>query len=383
MGETRDRESGLIRAALDDICRIAARITKSDIVCIVSAIDETHATICGAVGTNVVILDGTVVIPSLDRRPLIVCADLKKTSWFQDHALASLAPFAASLIVVMIQDEPSQPPYYLALFNPRPSYQKDTSILASLSELSRIARSLISRGYTDAHELSLESSERIPPDTLFDLDERSRSIIPNLPNLTLLDGGSLAGTRNIDPQSLETAGDPLLYFLNRSLIKRRLLKSRKSVVFVTLRTWRKTTKDTQIDALRSLKLERSPRAIHSIASEMALAIQELYSGILFTAVIPIPGGNSGHENSFSVLLAAEIARILSIPFSSVLVGRVKKGSSHPKESASLPPYKVQGSVTGQVLLVDDVASSGAHMEKAIIALKHAGAFPMAMAWIGS
>ena len=372
-----------MRVALDDICRMAARITKSDIVCIVSGISESRAAICGAVGTNVVILDGRVVVPTLDRRLLIVCSDLKMTDWFHDHALASIAPFASSLIVVLIENNPSMPTYYLALFNPRTSYQKDTAILATLSELSRIARSLLSQKRSVNQRTSVNSSEIAPPIASHGLEETSS---PTAYRATTLSSSVIKKEglfENVAHQSVEIIDDPLLLFLKRSLIKRRSLNTRKSTVFVTLRTWRKSAKDTQIDALKSLKLECSSLAIHSVASELVDAIVELYSGIPFSAVIPIPGGHSGREDSFSFLLAKEIARLLSLPFLSPLVGKVKRGSSHPKESASLPAYRVQGTVSGPVLLIDDVVSSGVHMEKAIVALKNAGASPLAIAWIGS
>jgi hypothetical protein len=383
MGASNTREHALVRAALDDICRMAARITKSDIVCIVSGIDETHAAICGAVGTNVEILDGKVVVPTLDRRLLIVCTDLRLTDWFHDHALASLAPFASSLIVVLIENNPSLPPYYLALFNPRTSCQKDTAILATLSELSRIALSLLSQIRSGTQRSSINSSEIVRPNASSGLEE---SLSPIAHRATILLSSAtkkVEKSENVGRQTSETIDDPLLLFLMRSLIKRRSLNTRKSTVFVTLRTWRKSAKDTQIDALKSLKLECSPRAIHGVAIELADAIVELYSGIPFSAVIPIPGGHSGREDSFSFLLAKEIARLLSLPFLSPLVGKVKKGSSHPRESTTLPAYKVQGTVSGPVLLIDDVVSSGVHMEKAIFALKNAGASPLAFAWIGS
>lgn len=373
MGET--SENGLVRAALDDICRMAARTTRSDIACIVTGIDDTHASVCGAVGTNVVFLDGTVLIPSLGRRPLLVWPELKNSGWFHEHALASIAPFASSLIIVLIDDKPTLQPCYLALFNPRASYLKDTSTLASLSELSRIASTLLSHGHAEFHAEALsEKANSLLSDVHSGLEENPHSLALNFDNLP--------SEINNSSRVKYSSEDPLMLFLNRSLIKRRLLSSRKGSAFVTLRTWRKTAKDTQIDALKSLKLERSPRAIHSVASEMVAAIEELYAGIQFSAVIPVPGGHSGHENSFSVLLAKEIAQLLSLPFASPLVGKLKKGSSHPKESATLPAYDVQEKVNGSVLLIDDVVTSGVHMEKAITALKKAGAFPLAIAWIG-
>jgi hypothetical protein len=62
--------------------------------------------------------------------------------------------------------------------------------------------------------------------------------------------------------------------------------------------------------------------------------------------------------------------------------RFVTGSSHPKEFRKLPPLTWQDAPPpGLVLLVDDVATSGWHLEEALTALRAAGHLALGLAWI--
>ena len=85
----------------------------------------------------------------------------------------------------------------------------------------------------------------------------------------------------------------------------------------------------------------------------------------------------------SVLLAEAIAEKLGAAFCNVIAADVvKKGASSPKKSAALPPFKFSGALLGPVLVVDDVATSGRHMELAQMALRVYGVPVLGMVWIG-
>ena len=59
-----------------------------------------------------------------------------------------------------------------------------------------------------------------------------------------------------------------------------------------------------------------------------------------------------------------------------------KGVSHPKEFQNLPPLRWRVRPTGPVLLIDDVATSGWHIEEALNLLRQQAAPVTAMAWLG-
>ena len=64
-------------------------------------------------------------------------------------------------------------------------------------------------------------------------------------------------------------------------------------------------------------------------------------------------------------------------------GRFVSGVSHPKEFSKLAPIELAEAPAGMVVLViDDVATSGWHMEEALNTLRDAGATAIGATWIG-
>ena len=197
------------------------------------------------------------------------------------------------------------------------------------------------------------------------------------------DSAGFQESRASDDTKPQVSQDPIATFLLKTLVPRRSLRSRKTAHYVALRSWKQSVKDTQIAALRSLKAQLQPTAVALIAEEIATAARELYGGMIFTCVVPVPCGSSGHPRCLSVLLAEHVAMLLGVPFRQVLTGAMSRGASHPRKNSALPQFQVHGEISGQVLVIDDVASTGTHIELAVRALRAKGASPLAIAWIGS
>lgn len=98
--------------------------------------------------------------------------------------------------------------------------------------------------------------------------------------------------------------------------------------------------------------------------------------VLSTAV-----GHSRRPDSFAVRLAEAVAKEISRPFVKIFADRFVSGGSHPKEFANLPALQLRAEVTSPILLVDDVATSGWHMEEALTKLRSLGAPAFGVAWI--
>ncbi len=114
---------------------------------------------------------------------------------------------------------------------------------------------------------------------------------------------------------------------------------------------------------------------------MVSATKRIY-GTSFDVVVPIPCGSSGIENCLSVETARVVAEKLGIGFENVLVpAPVKKGASHPSKSSTLQPYKLSKPISGRALIIDDVASSGKHIELAWNALSGNCSHCAAMVWV--
>ena len=175
--------------------------------------------------------------------------------------------------------------------------------------------------------------------------------------------------------------EPLSLFLFETLIRKRRLLARNGASYIALRQWRKPIKAHQIDALQAIKTDKSPAIVETIAEEIAQQIEKIY-GKLFTHVVPIPGGSSGREASLSAAVAEIVAKKLGITLKNILrQPAVNQGKSHPKKSVTLQPYTTTEELSGNILVLDDVASSGRHIELAMQAIKKHSNYCTAVVWV--
>ena len=340
--------------ALDDICKIAALNAGAMIAFIFEYGDKKSSVVRGGTGVNIRRLMGNALIPPLHQTefPFLIAPDLSGEVWFRNHPINKLFPFAKSLIAASIRCRGKHREINLVILNPSTASSNDLSTVATLTELTRVAA--------------------------FVLNEQSDSELVSEKHLAFASGLSESSS-----PLQQNANDPTTAFLLKSLIRKRSLKSRRSVTYVTLREWRKAVKDTQIAALTALKLNPSSQSVSQIATEIVEAKNNIYDRMHFSSVIPIPCGSSGHNRCLSVLLAQEIAIQLDVPYLEAIEAEPVVGSSHPRKSARLRPYKLKHPVSGNVLIVDDVASTGTHIEKAMELLRNNGVNPFAIVWIGS
>jgi hypothetical protein len=189
--------------------------------------------------------------------------------------------------------------------------------------------------------------------------------------------------RSIPSEFAETQSstEPTMRFLQETLLKKQRLLGRNGCAYLGLRQWRKPIKTYQIEALESLKMHSGSVDISGISAEMTKTIQSVY-GKVFQHVVPIPGGSSGRREGLAAAVAKRVAQNLGIKYSDVLHSNPTPiGSSHPKKSAVLKPYKVEGEMLGNVVIIDDVATSGRHLELATLALRPLTSFCAAVVWI--
>jgi hypoxanthine-guanine phosphoribosyltransferase len=170
------------------------------------------------------------------------------------------------------------------------------------------------------------------------------------------------------------------FLFNTLPIKHRLL-ARNGISYIGLSTWRQSLKEFQIAALKGQKEALSKSFLEAIAQEMASAISTHYGSGSIRNVVPVPCGSSGRNDCFSVRLAETLALHLGCRFANVLKSSAERGTSHPRKSARLSPFDMEGTLEGQTLVVDDVITSGKHMEMAVKVLRanHVNCF--AIGWI--
>jgi len=110
------------------------------------------------------------------------------------------------------------------------------------------------------------------------------------------------------------------------------------------------------------------------ASELAAAlIRRLRGEPAADAITCVPCGHSRRQDCFGKRLAQGVAELLGLPFVQVFADRFYTGVSHPKEYSKLPPLEQIADPVASMLLIDDLATSGWHVEEAQTALRKLGA----------
>ncbi|HRK24400.1 MAG TPA: PAS domain-containing protein [Beijerinckiaceae bacterium] len=175
--------------------------------------------------------------------------------------------------------------------------------------------------------------------------------------------------------------EPSLAFLDETLVHRRTIRARNGVHYLTLRSWRTSLRDWQIKALRALKANTPSDMPSMIAEEMRYEMSALIGAQAFRAVVPIPCGHSGEGPCLSLEIARALGAKLDIPVIQAFVTQPLRGKSHPKENLRRPPLALIRSFEGPLLLVDDVATSGSHLEEAVKLLRPQSGSVFAVAWI--
>lgn len=200
-------------------------------------------------------------------------------------------------------------------------------------------------------------------------------------------------TESSDPMGLAEPAEPyriseaehldvVTDFLLSTLIRRRSMRVRRDLVYFGVRSWRSPLKNYQISALRAVKRNPPPAFVQAVAAEVAAEAVRLVGRHAFHSVTSVPCGHSG-PNGFSVQLGVQIARNLQLPFIEAFAYKHIPGSSHPKANVSRPPMRLIAAPGGNTLLVDDVATSGAHIAEAGAILRKAGTHVTPLAWISS
>jgi len=183
------------------------------------------------------------------------------------------------------------------------------------------------------------------------------------------------------PIQMSSAAEPTQNFLMKTLVNRSTIRGRNGISYLTMRAWRKPIKEYQIIALRSLKPAESNCFVDAIVDEMSAVVEQFIGMSGFKTVVPVPCGSSGN-NCLSLRIAKALAAKHGLKMVEAFEPIIASGSSHPKKNVTRPPMKLVRPVTDAVLLVDDVATSGQHLEEATKLLRQHTNTVFSVAWIG-
>jgi len=145
-----------------------------------------------------------------------------------------------------------------------------------------------------------------------------------------------------------------------TLLVRRAIRARKTVNYLTLRSWHQPIRNYQTEAMRALKQYVPPSLPKVIAAKLVAEANCLIDIAAFKAIVSIPCSHSigGHcpsqEIARSIATQLKLSVALSLPFQSM------KSSLHPKENAGRPPFILQRTLSEPVVLAYHVSTSGSY-----------------------
>lgn len=175
---------------------------------------------------------------------------------------------------------------------------------------------------------------------------------------------------------------PVSRFLDETLVHAQRLHRRNETSYVGVRRWRSAIRKYQIAALRALKSDLPDAFVQSIAAELAGAVRAVYGTPDSCVVVPVPCGHSG-PGCLSHRLANALAKELGLSVLDVFEPVVVvKGSSHPRKNAARAKMRLARTVEKPVILVDDVATSGSHIDEAATLLRKSAPSVWPVVWIG-
>ena len=156
---------------------------------------------------------------------------------------------------------------------------------------------------------------------------------------------------------------------------------RNGIGWIAACAWRARAKTDDLTTLKRAKRELDPRLIRDAAELLSALVRQIHGDGAAAAATSVPCGHSRHSDRFGKQIAQAVADDLGLPFLQVFADRPCSGVSHPKEFAKLPPLEQIADPLSSMLLVDDLATSGWHVEELLTALRRLGASAPAFVWI--
>ncbi len=169
-------------------------------------------------------------------------------------------------------------------------------------------------------------------------------------------------------------------FLTETLILQRRWLKRKKVDYHAIYRWRKPLKEVQIKALRAIKTYGSENLVEKMASHLANAATSIYGVGTIELVTNVPCGHSG-DGCLISKVAPLVAKKLGVPYCKAFKTIDVNGSSHPKANVRRPSFKLLSKPKQATLVLDDVATSGDHIEEATTKLRQHSPAVFPLVWL--
>jgi hypothetical protein len=166
-----------------------------------------------------------------------------------------------------------------------------------------------------------------------------------------------------------------------SVVDRPAVFRRNGIGWTAACAWRAAAKADDLAALKRAKREIDQQLIKKAGSLVATLIRQLRGDLPSEAITCVPCGHSRRPDCFGKQLAQCVANVLGLPFVQIFADRFCAGVSHPKEFTKLPPLHQVADPPSSIIVVDDLAVSGWHVEESLLALRSLAVSASATVWI--
>jgi hypothetical protein len=190
-----------------------------------------------------------------------------------------------------------------------------------------------------------------------------------------------AGLAYFIPPAAPEAAAPAPHSPLGGLAYRPTLYRRNAVSWVSVRSWRADAKGADLARLKLCKAAVDQTVISAAASEIAALLRLLFGHFAGWIATSVACGHSRRPDCFGKRLGGAVAAELGLNFQEVFEDRFVDGVSHPKEFSKLPPLLYRDKPAEPVLVVDDIATSGWHIEEALGMIRALGLPAFGAVWI--
>jgi hypothetical protein len=166
-----------------------------------------------------------------------------------------------------------------------------------------------------------------------------------------------------------------------SLVYRPALFRRNEIRWISAYAWRSRTRARGLEALKRAKETLDQSVIANAGTSIATLIREMFGEKPVDSITCIPCGHSRRGDCFGKQLAQSVARMAELPFVQIFADRPCPGASHPKEFVNLPPLQQIADPPRSTIVIDDLATSGWHLEESMLSLRRLGVAASSVVWI--
>jgi hypothetical protein len=348
---------------LNDLAELGARTARAPrCVILKSEVATGIVTVVGRFGSTFEPSDSNNILSFVHSDTnFMTIPDIRRDERFAGLPILDYVPRINSLIIANISPQLNYSPRYrfiLFIFNSATELFENSEALSAVTHVVSVCRQCVSALNNEDAYLAESSATPLP------------AYVPEIHARQLV---------------TEEANDKAAKYLMDTLQRKLLLHENELGGFISLRTWRKSIKSEQMNALKEAVKKPNDNFLETIATEFAVSAKKMFGANQISNIVRVPSSNARAEKKFSELISERVAEKLGAKVVNALQinnGRITSVFQKSDRRADMGVIKFVGAVEGSVLLLDNVSNSVNIICAAQGLLRQAGLTCFAMSWIG-